>query len=343
MMATAALVRRIELGDELVGRVGVVDVVVRQLLALDLPRRRDAGARLGGEVERGALVRILAVAQRAEALVQHAAEGAPFRRRLRDLPGEPVRDRRVVGRGAGIGLLRHPAAEGEAGRPAVAVELVDQRGIVGDVDDDRDVVVVLGRAADHRRAADVDVLDPVLERRAGAVQRRLERIEIDDQKVDRGDVVGDHRRLMGRVGADREQPAVDARMQRLHPPVHHLGKAGDLRDVDDREPGLLERRGGAAGRQELDAVPGQRLRQLDEAGLVGDGDQRPPDLDDILGHRRPLPASADLLRRNSTVPDGPERCEGRMSALRSRKNDAGRRRTGPSGRRRQVFIGVTRF
>ena len=33
---------RIELGDEFVGRVGVVDVVVGQLLALDLPRGRDA-------------------------------------------------------------------------------------------------------------------------------------------------------------------------------------------------------------------------------------------------------------------------------------------------------------
>ena len=160
------------------------------------------GARLGGEIERRALMRILAVAQRAEAVVQHAAEGAPFRRGLLNLLGEPVGDRRVIGRGAGVGLLRHPAAEGEAGRAVVAVELLDQGGIVGDVDDDGDVVVVLGRAADHRRAADVDVLDPVLERRA-ALQRRLERIEIDDEEVDRRDVVGDHRRLMGRLGADR--------------------------------------------------------------------------------------------------------------------------------------------
>ena len=74
---------RIEFGHELIGRVGVVDVVVGQLLALDLPRGRDAGARLGGQVERRVLMRIFAVAQRAEALVQHAAEGAPFRRASR--------------------------------------------------------------------------------------------------------------------------------------------------------------------------------------------------------------------------------------------------------------------
>ena len=74
--------RGIEFGDQLVGRVGVVDVVVGQLLALDLARGRNAGAGLGGQVERRALMRILAVAKRAEARVQNAAEGAPFRRGL---------------------------------------------------------------------------------------------------------------------------------------------------------------------------------------------------------------------------------------------------------------------
>ena len=169
----------------------------------------------------------------------------------------------------------------------MARKLLDQGGVVGGVDDDRDVVVVLGGAADQRRPADVDVLDLVLERRA-ALQRRLERIEIDDQEVDRGDVVGDHRRLMRRIGANGEQPAVDARMERLHPTVHHLGEAGELRDVDDGEPGRVERRRSAAGREELDPVPGQDFPQLDEAVLVGHGDQSPRDLDDILSHRRPL-------------------------------------------------------
>ena len=193
----------IEFGDQLVGRVGVVDVVKGQLLALDLARGRNAGAGLGGQVQRRALMRILAVAKRAEARVQNAAEGAPFRRGLVNLDGQPVGDRRIVGRGAGEGLLRHLAAEGEAGRPLVALQFFDQRGVVGDVDNHGDVVVVLGRAADHRRAADVDVLDPLLIRRA-APQRRLERIKVDDQEVDRRDVVGDHRRLMGRLGTDRQ-------------------------------------------------------------------------------------------------------------------------------------------
>ena len=42
MMATAAGMR-IELGDQLIGGVGVVEIVVAQLLALDLRGGRDAG------------------------------------------------------------------------------------------------------------------------------------------------------------------------------------------------------------------------------------------------------------------------------------------------------------
>ena len=67
----------IELGDAFVGRVGVVDVVVGELLALHLPRGGDAGPLLGRAIERRALVRVLAVAQR---LGELAAEGAERRR-----------------------------------------------------------------------------------------------------------------------------------------------------------------------------------------------------------------------------------------------------------------------
>ena len=69
-------VRRIELGDAFIGRVGVVDVVVGELLALHLPGRGDAGARLGRAVERGRLMRVLAVAHAA----RRACRRAPGRR-----------------------------------------------------------------------------------------------------------------------------------------------------------------------------------------------------------------------------------------------------------------------
>src|SRR6202034_3412105 len=114
---------------------------------------RDPGARLGAEVQRRALLRILAVAKRAEAWVQDAAKSAPFRRGLVNLAAEPVGDRRVIGRGAGEGLLSHSAAESETGRSLPALQFVDQRRIVVHIYDDHEIVVVLGRGADHGGSA----------------------------------------------------------------------------------------------------------------------------------------------------------------------------------------------
>ena len=54
--------RRIEFGDAFERRVGIVDVVVGELLALNLARRGDAEAGVAGAVEGGALVRVFAVA-----------------------------------------------------------------------------------------------------------------------------------------------------------------------------------------------------------------------------------------------------------------------------------------
>ena len=67
---------RIELGDAFIGRVGVVDVVVGELLALHLPRGGDTCAHIRRAIECRRLVRVLAIAQR---LGQPAAEarGSP--------------------------------------------------------------------------------------------------------------------------------------------------------------------------------------------------------------------------------------------------------------------------
>ena len=50
-----------ELGHQFIRRVGVVDIVVAEFLALDLQRRSYPCALLAGHVERGGLVRVLAV------------------------------------------------------------------------------------------------------------------------------------------------------------------------------------------------------------------------------------------------------------------------------------------
>ena len=123
--------------------------------------------------------------------------------------------------------------------------------------------MVFGRGADHRGPADIDVLDTGFE--IGAfVDGRLKGIEVDDQKIDLGDAVRLHRaRVIGFV-ADREQPAMHFRMQRLDPSVHHFRKAGQFRNVLDLQPGFRDRLRGAAGRNEFDAMERQCAGEFDQ-------------------------------------------------------------------------------
>jgi len=109
--------------------------------------------------------------------------------------------------------------------------------------------MVLGGGADHGRAADVDVLDAVLVNlscRGGG----LERVEVDDQKIDRRDAVGQHGRLMLRVRPHPQKAAVNGRMQRLDAPVHHLREAGEVGDLLHGQARVGERLMRAAGRDE---------------------------------------------------------------------------------------------
>ena len=117
-----------ELGDAFVGRVGVVDVVVGELLALDHARGGDARPPAAVGVERRLLVRVLAVAQHLHAL---GRERQPLGEGLALLLGEPGGDGGVIGRRAGIGLGGEFAAQRQRGRALVGLELVDHRGVVG--------------------------------------------------------------------------------------------------------------------------------------------------------------------------------------------------------------------
>ena len=77
--------------------------------------------------------------------------------------------------------------------------------------------------------ADVDLLDQVVEAHVAARRGLLERVEVDDDHVDRRDTELARRREVVGMVAPREDPAVDGRMQGLHAAVHHLGKAGNRR------------------------------------------------------------------------------------------------------------------
>ena len=95
--------------------------------------------------------------------------------------------------------------------PAVGRQVVEHGRVLRGVGDDAHAPMVLRGAADHRRAADVDLLDRGLERDVGAAHGRLERIEVHDHEVDGDDAVLGHGGGVTLVVAQAEQRAVDAR------------------------------------------------------------------------------------------------------------------------------------
>ena len=127
--------------------------------------------------------------------------------------------------------------------------------------DDRDGRVVLGGRPDHRRPADVDLLDEIVEADARLVGRGGERIEVDDDEIERVDRGGGERLPMRRQPPIGEDAGVDARMERLDSAVEHFREAGHGGDVGHRQSGRAKRASRASGRNQLEARAGPGRRR----------------------------------------------------------------------------------
>ncbi len=273
--------RAFEPAGEVVGqvprRVGVEDVEVAE---------GDAGVLLGPVPDAGGaalavagalLVGVLAVAQ--GLLV--ALEGDVERRRQRGRLGiggvEPRHDGGVVGGGVGEGLPGEAAAGGLAERAGRA-HLVEDRRVVGRVDDDADVGVVLRRRPHHRRSADVDEVDAVGELAAPGVAGGVgvaEGVQVGHDEGERLDLVGLEVGLVLGVGGVGEDPAVDLRVEGGHPVAEDRRVAGDLLGAGHGDPGLGDGRRRAPAGDERPAGVDEAAGEVDHAGLVVDGQEGP--------------------------------------------------------------------
>ena len=170
---------------------------------------------------------------------------------------------RPCGRRHVAGQPEPPGVESES--PLLA-QLGQHHAVVGGIDHDPDVVVVLGRGAHHGRAADVDEFD----RRV-----RGERVEVADHQVDEADAqLVEGVEVLG-LGAVGEDAAVDDRVEGLDPAPEHLGGAGQVGHLD-----VVDARRGQGGRRAAarDQFPTQLRKpggQFDQSGLVVDGQQSP--------------------------------------------------------------------
>ena len=233
---------------------------------LDHREQVQPGAPLG--VVRGPLVRVLAVGE-LELLPEPGHERLREHLRL----GEPVRDRRLVRGGQREGLGGQAPSRLE--RELAAGAQLDQDLLVAlGLGHRRDVGEVLRGRAQHRRPADVDHLDGVLLADRAAGDDVLERVEVHADEVEGLDVVV--LELVAVVGAvsPGEDRRVNPRMQRLHAPAQQLGCLGYVLDRRDRDPDLLQERGRAAARHDLDVELREAACERLEALLVVDRDQR---------------------------------------------------------------------
>ena len=107
----------------------------------------------------------------------------------------------------------------------------------------------------------------IVERDVGLAAVSHERIEVDAHEVDEPDAVRRARRR-GLPACDRRarMPPWIFGMERLDAAIHHLGEAGDVRHVDDRQAGVGQRPGGAAGRHQLETTRADEpARKIDQS------------------------------------------------------------------------------
>ncbi len=143
--------------------------------------------------------------------------------------------------------------------------------------------------ADHARTSDVDVRPRHLGRDAFLRDRRLERIEVHDDHVDRKRGKALEVRLVRIVVLLGKEPEVDLEVERLDEPALHLGLTGVVRNRDESSlrlvaENLLHLGVGPPGGVDLD--PRARLDERGdeglESGLVANAHQDVLDLDLVV-------------------------------------------------------------
>ena len=259
--------RLIELADDTQRGIGILDIVVRQLLAVELTGKSQRIRHLFLlTVELGRLVGVLPVAQRL-----HEVE---FKEQLLVKPGLCThigRDHRIVLSRMGVCFGRKFQAR-SLFRIAAGTDFTEHLLIVRRVADHRDVGPVLGRRTQHRRAADVDVLDGVLHLHIGFGNGLAERVEVHTDHVDKFDIVIFQGFQVFGIVASRQQAAVHVGVQGLDAAVADLGKARHVADVDNLDPAVGEQFHRAARGDHLPAQGTQALGEINNTRFVADTD-----------------------------------------------------------------------
>ena len=157
---------------------------------------------------------------------------------------------------------------------AVLAHLREQRGILVGTAHRHHVTAVLGGAAQHRRAADVDEFDHGGEVHLARGVRAREGIEVHHHHVHERDLLAAHLLKILRPVAARQDAGVHARVQRLQASPEQAPEAGELARLLQPQPLAAHRLGGAAGGHEVDPELREAPREGRQAGLVPHAHER---------------------------------------------------------------------
>ena len=217
--------------DALKCRIGVCHIVIGQLLALQLLR---AGYRhfrwLRFLIEGCLLMGVFAVAHILH-LVKLHIEGA-WETGLTAIGiyfAQVVGNRAIVVGGVFKGFYRQIKAGGAA--DAAGLDFADHPRIVCGVNHNAYILMVLGGGAHHGGAADIDILDRIIQCAVGFGNGGFEGVEVDYHQVNGVYAVEAHYFIINT--ATPQNAAVNFWMQGLYPAVHHFRKAGVRRDFSD--------------------------------------------------------------------------------------------------------------
>ena len=245
--------------------VGVEIVGVRHGDAVQPFGARHAAARERRRVERRALMRVLAVSQLRFALESEsqrlAGRAAGFARQI-------PRRRRVVKRRMLKRLPRQLAPLVHREAAAAVREALRRPAVIGRRRQDDHVREILSRRPNQRHAADVYVLERVLQRRPRRRRRLGEWVQVADDQVDGRDAMRVQLGAMRRQLAPSEYAAVNGGMQSLDPPAENLRRACQVGDLRDVKPGVRDFSRRAARADQLIPRARQRARETRQAGLV---------------------------------------------------------------------------
>ena len=236
--------RTIELAQNLQSRIGILYIIVRQLLTMQLFGPSHGKALLLAGIESGILMRVLAITQR---LLLGKGKRQILRIFLTSFFSQVSGDVGIVS----SRMTEHLSSQTTAGFQrgvAVGFQLVQHGLVVSVIDHHGHKSVVLGRTAQHGRTSDIDILNGIFKRSSLFLNGLLKRIEIHHHHVNGGNTIGLHLTHMLGISAHGKQTTMHFRVQGLHTAVHDFRKASHFADTDGGNTRGLQRLAGTTRR-----------------------------------------------------------------------------------------------